>query len=146
MSTSILYHGFGIHGYQYVRTIFEQGKIVFKVTQNQFDLKCSKCNSSDIIRKGSVLRRFKTLPIGQRPVIIECPIQRVKCRCCGITRQVKVAFADNRRTYTKAFELYVLSLSRCMTIRDIAEQLFVSWDVIKDIQKRNLKKNLESQS
>ena len=55
-----------------------------------------------------------------------------------MVRQVEVAFADTRRTYTKAFERYALELSRRMTILDVARHLNVSWDVIKDIQKRDL--------
>ena len=53
-------------------------------------------------------------------------------------RQVEVPFADPRRTYTRAFQRYALELSRCMTILDVARRLGVSWDVIKDIQKRDL--------
>ena len=53
-------------------------------------------------------------------------------------RQVEVPFADPRRTYTRAFKRYALELSRCMTILDVARRLGVSWDVIKDIQKRDL--------
>jgi len=37
------------------------------------------------------------------------------------------------------FERYALELSRRMTIKDVARHLSVSWDIIKDIQKRNLK-------
>jgi transposase len=55
-------------------------------------------------------------------------------------RQVKVDFADYRRTYTKSFERYALDLLRHMTILDVARHLGVSWDVIKDIQKRHLKR------
>src|SRR5918998_2145905 len=47
-------------------------------------------------------------------------------------------FADPRRSYTSAFERYALELSRRMTIRDVAMHLDVSWDVIKDILKRDL--------
>ena len=53
-------------------------------------------------------------------------------------RQVEISFADPRRTYTKAFERYALELSRSMTILDVARHLGVSWDVVKDIQKRDL--------
>jgi transposase len=55
-----------------------------------------------------------------------------------VIRQVAVDFADPRRTYTKAFERYALELSRRMTILDVARHLGVSWDIIKDIQKRDL--------
>ena len=58
--------------------------------------------------------------------------------CCGVVRQVKVPFADPRRSYTNAFERYALELSRRMTIRDVAKHLGVGWDMIKDIQKRDL--------
>jgi transposase len=51
---------------------------------------------------------------------------------------LKIGFADPRRTYTKAFERYALKLSRQMTILDVARHLGVSWDIIKDIQKRDL--------
>ena len=66
------------------------------------------------------------------------PIPRVQCRACGLVRQIKVSFADPRRSYTSAFERYALELSRRMTIRDVAKHLGVGWDTIKDIQKRDL--------
>jgi transposase len=51
-----------------------------------------------------------------------------------------VPFADPRRTYTHAFERYALELSKATTIQDAARHLDVSWDIIKDIQKRNLQR------
>lgn len=56
---------------------------------------------------------------------------------------MKIDFAEWRRTYTKTFERYVLGLSRHMTILDVANHLGVSWDVIKDIQKRYLSKKFK---
>jgi len=44
------------------------------------------------------------------------------------TRQVRVAFANPRRSYTHAFERYALELSRDMTIQDVAAHLGVGWD------------------
>jgi transposase len=66
------------------------------------------------------------------------PIPRVECQDCGVVRQVETRFADPRRSYTSAFERYALELGRHMTIRDVARHLNVSWDTIKDIQKRDL--------
>ena len=53
-------------------------------------------------------------------------------------RQVPLNFADPRRSHTRSFERYALELSRLMTIQDVAQHLQVGWDVIKDIQKRDL--------
>ena len=140
MSTSLLYHGFGLRGYEYVRTRYEGGAVIFTIRPHFKELSCSACGSSRVIRKGKVWRRVKSLPIGSRPVWFKLAIQRVGCLVCGLVRQVQVGFADSRRTYTKAFERYALDLSRHMTILDVARHLGVGWDVIKDIQKRRLKK------
>jgi transposase len=138
MSTSLLYHGFGIRGYQYIRTEYLKGQVHFAIRQPRKTLRCPACGSREVSPHGSVQRRFRTVPIGPRPVFIIFPIPRVCCRRCGVTRQVAVDFADPRRSYTKAFERYALELSRHMTILDVARHLGVSWDVIKDIQKRDL--------
>jgi transposase len=53
-------------------------------------------------------------------------------------RQIRLGLAEERRTYTRAFARYVLELSKYMTIKDVAEHLAVSWDIVKDIQKRYL--------
>ena len=141
MSTSLLYHGFGIKGYQYVNSRYEGGAIVFTISQSPFDFRCSNCGSGKVVCKGKIIRRFRTLPIGKKPVWIVMAIQRVLCLSCGLVRQVKVRFADPRRSYTKAFERYALELSRHMSILDVARHLGVSWDVIKEIQKRYLKRH-----
>ena len=78
------------------------------------------------------------MPIGSRATFVVLPIPRVECQACGVVRQVKIPFADPRRSYTSSFERYALELGRRMTIRDVAKHLGVSWDVIKDIQKRDL--------
>jgi transposase len=92
----------------------------------------------DVQPRGRVERQFRSLPIGTRSTTIVFPIPRVARRTCELVRQVKLGFADPRRTYTKAFERYALELSRCMTILEVARHLGVSWDIIKDIQKWDL--------
>jgi transposase len=138
MSTSLLYHAFGIRGYKYVRTAYEDGETVFTIRQEPRTCRCEACGSRDVRPKGQVQRRFRSLPIGRRATAVIFPIPRVACRACGVVRQVRVDFADARRSYTKAFERYALELSRHMTILDVACHLGVSWDVVKDIQKRDL--------
>jgi transposase len=71
-------------------------------------------------------------------VFIELAIQRIECLRCRIVRQVKLGFANARRSYTRAFERYVLELCRHMTILDVAKHLKVGWDTVKDIFKRYL--------
>jgi transposase len=143
MSTSLLYHGWGLRGYQYVRTAYEQGMIHFGVEQDPGTFRCSACGSRTVTRSGVVSRRFRSLPIGKTPVLIELPVQRLWCGGCGKTRQAKVAFADQRRGYTHSFARYALDLSRHTTVKDAACHLGVSWDTIKDIQKGYLHRHFK---
>jgi transposase len=138
MSTSLLYHAFGIRGYYYTRTDYQDGATTFTIRQEPGTCRCSACGARELQSRGQVTRRFRSLPIGSRTTVVVLPIPRVECRACGVVRQVEVPFADPRRSYTKAFERYALELSRRMTIRDVARHLGVGWDVIKEIQKRDL--------
>ncbi len=140
MSISLLYHAFGIKGYKYIHTRYEKGTVVFRIAHNKFSHRCSNCNSKHVIRRGKVMRRFKTIPIGLRPTFIEIEIQRVLCLACRVIRQVKLTFAKWRKRYTMAFERFALLLSRLMTISDVARHLRVSWDTIKEMQKNDLTK------
>src|SRR5262245_27562037 len=130
MSTSFLYHAFGIRGYRYVRTEYEDGQVILTIEQGPETCRCPACGPRRVISRGQVERQFRSLPIGSRATFVVLPIPRVECQACGLLRQVEVAFADPRRSYTKAFEWYALELSKRMTIRDVAAHLGVSWDVI----------------
>ncbi len=127
MSTSLLYHGFGIRGYEHVRTYYEEGGIIFKIRQQRNELRCPCCGSRDVTCRGQVERPFKSLPIGLKPVSILLAIQRVWCVACDVVRQIRIGFADQRRSYTRSFERYGLELLRHMTIQDVAQHLGVSW-------------------
>jgi transposase len=138
MSTSLLYHAFGIRGYEYIRTEYQGGQVIFTIDQEHKTFRCAACGSRDVQPRGRAERQFRSLPIGSRVTSLVFPIPRVACRACGMIRQEEISFADPRRTYTKAFERYALELSRCMTILDVARHLGVSWGVVKHIQKRDL--------
>jgi transposase len=138
MSTSLLYHAFRIRGYKYSRTEYRNGQVIFTIDQEPETYRCSACGSTQVISRGEVDRCLRSLPIGNHATFVAFAIPRIECRSCGLVRQVDVSFADPRRSYTKAFERYALELSRSMTIRDVARHLNVGWDLIKDIQKRDL--------
>ena len=134
----LLYHASGLRGYDYVKTDYQEGGVVFTIRPRPHSCRCPVCNSRDVLPRGHQQRSFKAVPIGHKPVTVILPIRRVECPACGIVRQVPLNFADPRRSYTRAFERYALELSRLMTIQDVAQHLHVSWDTIKDIQKRDL--------
>lgn len=138
MSTTLLYQMFGIRGYEYRRTDYHQGAACFVIEQPRAKYRCSQCGSAAVNAQGHKERFFQSLPIGGKPTFVLLQVARVTCFQCEVTRQVKVPFAAPWRTYTHAFERYALDLSRFGTIQDVARHLDVSWDIVKDIQKRNL--------
>jgi transposase len=140
MSTSLLYHAFGVRGYRYVRTEYVEGDVIFTIERKTGTCRCAACGSQNVWRQGSVTRPFRAPSIGRKSVILRAEIPRLLCHDCGKIRQATIGFADPRRSYTKSFERYVLELSQHMTIKDVAEHLGIGWDVVKDIQKRHLHK------
>ena len=140
MSTSLLYHGFKIVGYTYVRTDYREGNIIYTISRKRFNLRCPVCKSKRIIKHGSLPRWFHALPIGQKAIYIKTDVHRVECKECKAIRQSEIGFADPRMTYTRSLARYVLNLARYMTISDVSRHLGLSWDLIKSIQKRYLQK------
>ena len=138
MSTTLLYNMFGVRGYEYRSTDYHQGAASFVIEQPREKYRCSECGSAAVHSQGHKDRFFRSLPIGGKPTFVFLKVARVLCLHCEVTRQVKIPFADPRRSYTHAFERYALELSRFGTIKDVADHLQVSWDIIKDIQARRL--------
>lgn len=140
MSGSWLYQAFGVRGYEYVSTRFEQGEMIVRVSQRRESLRCSACGAEHVHVKSHQTRRFRTLPLGHKTVWLELPIAKVWCQECLATRQVEVAFAKPKKHYTKTFARFVVELSGFMTPMDIACFLGISWDTARDILKEHLGK------
>jgi transposase len=140
MSTSLLYHAFGVRGYRQLRETFREGRVIFHIEQPRERHRCSNCGSAEVWDQGGVDRTFRTVSIGAKPAFVQLKVPRVLCFECGLVRQVKLGFADPKKRYTRAFERYVLDLSRLMTIQDVALHLDISWDTVKDIQAASLQR------
>jgi transposase len=94
-----------------------------------------------VVARGTRLRRFCTLPVGGKRVSLVLPVPRLECHSCTAVRQAAIAFADPRRSYTRAFETYALELCRHMTLQDVARHLSIGWDTVKEIQARYLQRH-----
>lgn len=135
-----LYPIFHLRGYRVSKVETDERRLLLHVEPQPHKVCCPQCGSRDVIRRGEQVRWLRNLPVANDCTWLIATLPRVECRACRLVRQIRVGLAEERRTYTRAFARYVLELSRYMTIKDVADHLGVSWDIVKDIQKRHLQK------
>jgi transposase len=141
MSDWMLYHVWGIRGYRVTRLEkVDRERVLVNIEATSQVLRCPRCGTADVTRKGSVRRLFHGTPVGSKQMYFEAAIPRVHCDCCGITRQVRIAFAEEKRRHTRQFERYALELAQITTTQQAAQHLEVSWDTVRDIEVRYLGK------
>ncbi len=145
MSTSLLYHTFGIRDhYCYESTDYIGGATIFKISRKDVPHQCPQCNEKKGILRGKINRLIQTVPAGFRKIFIQVAVQRVECRNCQKIYQVDIGFADPRVSYTKALAKYVLGLCQYMTIKDVSRHLGLGWDLVKGILKSHLGKRYKA--
>ena len=94
---SLLHYGFGLQDQEYIKTEYKEGEIIIHIRTKTDKLCCSACGSGEVIKKGKVYRRFKTVGIGMKAVFLMGEISRLQCKGCGLTRQEKVRYADEKK-------------------------------------------------
>lgn len=140
MNDSFLYHMYGIKDMHYRSTKY-QGKSAIITLEPKERLRCCpKCGSKNLVKNGTRTRKFLGLPIGGKQTIFMCLLQRYKCKeeGCDFDRQQEITFAHGSKTYIKRVVPYVVDLLKIGTIKDVANQLGMSWDTVKEIHKEYL--------
>ena len=140
MSTSTMYHVYGARTYRYLKTEYKGGAVYYHVEKKERHRRCVECKSRDITFDSLEEVTLKTVPCGSKAVFLVLHLRVLKCRDCGAKRQESRDVAEPRKSYTRQFANYVLDLVKQMTIQAVARHLRVSWDLVKDIHKRSLKK------
>lgn len=141
MSEWMLYHVWGIRGYSVAGCQkVDRDCILVNIDAKVQVLRCPRCGTKNVVRKGTNPRLWRGTSVGSRRVYFEAQVPRVHCARCGITRQIRVTFADEKRRHTRQFERYALELAQISTTADAADHLDVSWDTVRDIEVRHLEK------
>jgi len=139
MSTSILYHGFGLKGIEYRATRYEGKYIVFESEMTSRNIVCPECGHDTVIFKGSKWREFLMPPMGRKRCLLDLLIHRVQCVKCHNLWWPKLSFMLGKHSYVRSFALQVLDLLKIGTIKDVADFMGTGWDLIKNIHKTKLK-------
>jgi transposase len=146
MSTSLVYHAFGARTYDHTRTEFRGGAVYLHLTKKRCHQRCIRCGSKDVTLEGGKAVPVRCVPIGGRPSFLVLHLHFLRCNRCHSVRQESRDVAMPRKSYTKRMQTYVISLSRIMTVKDLAKHTGLGWDLIKEIIKTNLKRKLKKRT
>ena len=81
-------------------------------------------------------RRARDLSCGDKRVYLAYTLRRLQCtRCWGVKSERLDWLADNP-LYTKRFAFFVGRRCRTTTVKEVAEELYLDWDAVKELDKQ----------
>jgi len=84
----------------------------------------------------------RDLSCGQHRIYLELLVRRVDCRSCGKVKRERVAWLADNPFYTKRFAWLVGRRCRAATIKDVAKELQLDWDTVKELEKQYMREQL----
>lgn len=145
MSTSLLYHAFGLKGVKYIGTEYKHGSTIFRAEVTSTIENCPACGSWETVhQKGFKERRLRLVPMGMHPTYLRLGVWRLRCKRCGALRWPRLPFVKGKARHTRRFAQFAIDLVHWMTVLGAARVLRVGWDLVKDIHKEHLKSKYQA--
>lgn len=108
-------------------------------------LKKTRCGACGRVHRGWYDRRerwVRDLACGDLRIYLEVEVRRVYCRRCGKVKREQLDFLADNPFYTKRFAYYVGRRCRSATVKDIAEELHLDWETVKELDKQYMRAQL----
>lgn len=103
---------------------------------------CGGCGQGSRSYYDQRLRQVRDLSCGDLRIYLEVAVRRVDCRSCeGVKRERLEWLADNP-SYTKRFAFLVGRRCRTSTIKDVARELRLDWETVKELEKQYMREQL----
>lgn len=103
--------------------------------------RCSRCGQPVKEVHDATPRRVRDLPFGEWDTWLVFPRARLLCPECGPTVE-DVPWVDRYQRMTKRLAEKIAALAGVLPIKHVAEWFGVSWDTVKQIEKRSLERRL----
>jgi len=84
----------------------------------------------------------RDLSCGDTRVYLEIEVRRVLCRASGKVRRERLEFLADNPLYTKRFATFVGRRCRVSTIKDVAKELRLDWETVKELDKQYMRAQL----
>ena len=88
------------------------------------------------------LRRARDLSCGDKRVYLVYPLRRVQCSRCGGVKSERLDWLADNPLYTKRFAFFVGRRCRETPIKEVAEELFLDWHAVKELDKQYMQEQL----
>ena len=87
-------------------------------------------------------RRVRDLSSGPFRIYLQFDIRRIHCRRCGTVKREGLDWLAGNPFYTRRFATYVGRRSRTETIKDLATELALDWDTVKELDQQYMRAQL----
>ena len=87
-------------------------------------------------------RRVRDLPCADTRVYLDLEVRRVYCQSCGGVKRERLDFLADNPLYTKRFALFVGRRCRESSIKDVARELHLDWQTVKELDKQYMRAQL----
>jgi transposase len=88
-------------------------------------------------------RQVRDLSSGAFRILLDLEVPWVCCRRCGTVKRERLAFLADNPFYTQRFAHYVGRRCRSASIKDIAAELRLDWDAVKELDKQYMRAQLK---
>jgi len=87
-------------------------------------------------------RRVRDLSSGPFRIYLQFDIRRIHCRRCGTVKREGLDWLAGNPFYTRRFATYVGRRCRTETIKDLATELALDWDTVKELDQQYMRAQL----
>jgi transposase len=120
-----------------VRGIFGDPKTrIIRLKRRSKKTLCGSCGSSHNGWYDRTVRHVRDLSCGDTRIFLELEVRRVLCRLCGKVKRERLDFLADNTHFTKRFAYFVGRRCRQATIKDVAKELNLDWDAVKELDKQ----------
>lgn len=130
---------FVFKGFKLLDSWLVDGQILVKLKRTSQTGRCPDCKKGKRKPIEHFTRQIRDLDIGGLVCRVELEVFRISCPC-GCRDMEELEFAGKYARFTRRFEEKVVMLCRAMTIKDVAKEMRMGWEAVKNIDKREAQK------
>jgi transposase len=103
---------------------------------------CPGCGLASCSYYDRKVRWVRDLSCGALRIYLEVEVRRVDCGLCGGVKRERLDWLAGNPRYTRRFAMLVGRRCRTATIKDVARELHLDWETVKELEKEYMAEQL----